>query len=388
MEILYPVAYARPYEAVHIEDAQRGRPHFCFGCDREMVIRRGHIRRPHFAHKAGFVQCEKDNTLHEAAKAFICQGFRCAVATGEEYQVRYPCKQCETHISVNVAIEGANIESEKTVVKGTRSDLVVFQPDGSPRVIIEIVVTHDLEDDTKQRYEEANYPVVTVKPSWETLRDLLQAALGSRILNVKTDEHRYCRDCRDTRQKGESQVRRWEASETHQRKGKQYPRPAQASEMQPQRMKQTHRRAQVSGTQPRKMKQAHRLAWSLARSLVARIGPHSERIPPPTSITHDKYGSPLNTREQAQVMENAQKLARLGFQQQTKCPTLFLYQAGRWEIFGDLDSRDSVPVLYALRNGERECKGCLLEAVGEIFNQHRVLYRRRFEDTEGHDHAL
>ena len=87
-------------------------------------------------------------------------------------------------------------------------------------------------------------------------------------------------------------------------------------------------------------------------------------------------------------MASAQKLAWLGFQQQTKRPTLFLYQTGRWEIFGDLDSGDSVPVLYALRNGERECKECLLEAVGEIFDQHGVPYRRRFEDTEDHDHAL
>ena len=388
-EILYPVAYAQPYEAVHIEDAQRGRPYFCFGCDREMVMRRGDIRRPHFAHKAGFVQCEKDNTLHEAAKAFICQGFLHAVATGVEYQVRYPCKQCETHISVNIASEGANIESEKTVVKGTRSDLVVFRPDGSPRVIIEIAVTHDLEDDTQQRYEEANYPVVTVEPSWDTLRDLLQAAIGSRILNVKTDEHRYCRDCRDTRKKWESQVRSWGASETYRRKvGQYYHRRTQAPETRPQRMKQTHRRAQASGTQPRKMKQAHRLAWSLARGLVAGIGLHAERISPLTSITHDKYGSPLDTREQAQVMENARKLARLGFQQQTGRSTLFLYQAEQWEIYADLDSADSVPVLYALRNGERECKECLLEAVGEIFDQHRVPYRRRFEDTEGHDHAL
>lgn len=388
MEILYPVAYAQPYEAVHIEDAQRGRPYFCFGCDREMVIRRGRIRRPHFAHKAGFVQCEKDNTLHEAAKAFICQGFRHAVTTGAEYQVGYPCEGCETPISVNVASEGAKIASEKTVAKGTRSDLVVFQPDGSPRVIIEIVVTHDLEDDTKQRYEETNYPVVTVEPSWDTLRDLLQAAIGSRILNVKTEEHRYCSDCRDKRKQWESQVRRWEASETHRRKVKQASRRAQAFETPLQRMKQAARRAQASGTPPRKMKQAHRLAWSLARGLVAGIGPHSGRILPPTSITHDKYGSPLNTRDKIQVMASARKLAWLGFQQQTKRPTLFLYQIGRWEIFGDLDSGDFVPVLYALRNGERECKECLLEAVGEIFDQHGVPYRRRFEDTEGHDHAL
>lgn len=195
MDIQYPVAYAQPYEAVHIKDAQRGRPHFCFGCHREMVIRRGSIRRPHFAHKAGFVQCEKDKTLHEAAKAFICLGFHRAIAKGGEYRVGYPCKRCKTPISHNVASGEASIASEKMVVKGTRSDLVVFRPDRSPRVIIEIVVTHDLESDTKQRYEEANYPVVTVEPSWDTLPDLCQSAIGSRILNVKGD-NRYCSACR------------------------------------------------------------------------------------------------------------------------------------------------------------------------------------------------
>ena len=199
MEIQYPVAYVQPHEAVHIKDAQRGRPHFCFGCHREMVIRRGPVRQWHFAHKAGFVQCEKDKTLHEAAKAFICLGFRRALATGGEYRVGYPCKRCKTPISHNVTSGGARIASEKMVVKGTRSDLVVFRPDGSPRVIIEIVVTHNLESGTKQRYEEANYPVITVKPSWETLLALFQSAIGSRILNVKGD-NRYCGACRAARQ--------------------------------------------------------------------------------------------------------------------------------------------------------------------------------------------
>ena len=41
MGIQYPVAYARPYEAVHIKDARRERSHFCFGCDNEMGIKRG-----------------------------------------------------------------------------------------------------------------------------------------------------------------------------------------------------------------------------------------------------------------------------------------------------------------------------------------------------------
>lgn len=209
-EIQYPVAYDGAGGVVFIEDARRGDAYFCCGCGSEMVIRRGRRRQEHFAHKARFVRCKKDNTLHEAAKAFICQGFLHAVATGGEYQVGYPCERCETLISVNVATKGASIASERVVVKGTRSDLAIFQPDGSLRVIIEVVVTHDLEDATKQRYEEANYPVVTVKPSWDTLRDLLQTVIGSRILNMKDGKHRYCDDCRN-RQKKEAAARVEEA---------------------------------------------------------------------------------------------------------------------------------------------------------------------------------
>ena len=198
MEILYPVAYVQPYEAVHIEDAQRGRSHFCFGCRGEMVIRRGSKRRWHFAHKASFVQCEKYNALHEAAKAFICQGFRRAVATGGEYRIGYPCGRCEIPISRNIASGGASIASEKMVVKGTRSDLAVLQPGGSPRIIIEIVVTHDLESDTEQKYQAVDCPVITVEPSWDTLLDLERSAIGSRILNLE-GEHRYCGNCRAAR---------------------------------------------------------------------------------------------------------------------------------------------------------------------------------------------
>ena len=338
-----------------------------------MVIRRGPRRRPHFAHKAGFVQCEKDNALHEAAKAFICQGFIDAVTTGAEYQVGYPCEGCQTPIKVNVATKGASIASERMVVKGTRSDLAIFQPDGSLRVIIEIVVTHDLEDDTKQRYEEANYPVVTVKPSWDTLLDLLRAAMGSRILNVKDGKHRYCSDCRDAQKQKRAVIN-------------------QASETQPRRRKHSPRLAQMAG----RGKQAHRLAWSLARSLVAGIRPRSGRIPPITPMTHDRYGSPLKWHTRKKVMASAQKLARLGFQQQTKRPTLFLYQTGRWKIYADLDSTevmriwevDCEPALYAFGKDARECRECLLEAVGEIFSQHKISYRRHFEDPEVHDHIL
>ena len=202
MEIQYPVAYARPRETVreaaHINAARRERPHCCFGCHREMVIRRGPVRRRHFAHKAAFGQCEGDNALHEAAKAFICQGLRRAVATEGEYRVRYPLQKMQDSHQSQCCQRRRKHQQRENCGRGDTLRLVIFQPDGSPRVIIEIVVTHDLETKTEQKYKAANYPVVTVKPSWDTLLDLCQSAIGSRILNVKGDT-RYCSNCRAER---------------------------------------------------------------------------------------------------------------------------------------------------------------------------------------------
>ena len=193
--IQYPMAYQPDFEVTHIGDAERGARYLYLGCEAEMIPRMGQIKRHHFAHKAGQEQCNPDNALHETAKAAICQGFLSAVQLGIGYFVRFPCSRCHELIGVNVASEGAAIATEISVVQGTRSDLVITKGDGrSPRVIVEVVVHHDVEESTEESYRESGTPVIKIRPAWETVDKLREQLFADEILNV---DDTACRDCKN-----------------------------------------------------------------------------------------------------------------------------------------------------------------------------------------------
>lgn len=353
-DITYPWAYIRPYMSVHISESVRGIPHYCFGCDREMVLKQGEKRAWHFAHKAGFVECDVGNALHETAKEIICRGFISATDSGTRYWAGYPCGSCQDSIYVNIAISGASIASERAVVPGTRSDLVVTKADGkTSRLVIEIKVTHDLESATRKRYEDSHIPVIKVVPSWETLIALRNRVLGDETLNIT---EKLCADCK--RRENADEERRRKEIEEHQR-----------------------------------LK-----AW--AKGAVSDIRPGTGVVPRLTAIIQDCYGSYLRASTRQQVMKFARKLAWLGFKQlppnrRRNSPTLFVFNAGGWNIYADLDSTevmriwevDCVPALYSFPSmGVRGCRECLLDAVQAKLDQHGVPYRRHFEDTDGHSH--
>ena len=185
-----------------IKVAVRVIPHYCFGCGGEMVLKQGEEREWHFAHKAGSVRCHSDNALHEAAKVIMLEAFRSAAEARKEYKVGYLCSgwerepnNCPNLLLMNVADRGASIESERTVVAGTRSDLVVTKADGkTPRVVIEITVTHDLESATRKKYEASGIPLIKVKPSWAELNELQSRIVGYETLNIS--DKRLCGQCK------------------------------------------------------------------------------------------------------------------------------------------------------------------------------------------------
>ena len=193
-QILYPMAYGVPHLLTHISDAKTGEKYLCPGCSKDMVPRKGDIKRHHFAHKASQDRCDSDNALHETAKEAIRQGFLKAQDQNEEYLVKFPCQRCERPVPTNVAVEGATISTEITVVPGTRSDLAVTNRNGkTPRLIMEIVVTHDLEKGTQEKYQDSGIPVVKIRPTWDSVNKLLQEACGEGTLNIPKSTCPPCR---------------------------------------------------------------------------------------------------------------------------------------------------------------------------------------------------
>ena len=300
-----------------------------------MVVKKGAIKTHHFAHKAEHVQCDPDSALHEAAKLNIVEGFLKAVESGTTYSLCFHCSQCEAVISVNVAEPGAGVASERSIVVDTRSDLVFTRPDSSARVIVEIEVTHGIEDPTRKLYEESKLPVLTLKvSSWDSLPSLRKRVMASSTLNVLDT---VCKKCKQQEREYRDRLAGY--------------------------------RMMLSG-----MRRGHY---------------HSPTQLQP--ILRDKYGAVLYPHVQNKIWRYAQRLIDLGFVQQSSRPTLFAYKIEGWRILADLDSTevlriwdvDCVPALYAFPM-DRSCRECLLTAVGALLEQNAIPHRRHFEDRIGH----
>ncbi len=116
-------------------------------------------------------------------------------------------------------------------------------------------------------------------------------------------------------------------------------------------------------------------------------------------ITHDKYGSQLFPKIQSLVNRHACMLADFGFVQQSKRPTLFMYESIHWRVYVDLDSTDvmkiwevdCVPGLYAYPKNEEkkchpDCRECVLERTCEKLSDACIQTRRYFNDHGFHWH--
>ena len=242
-----------------------------------------------------------------------------------------------------LAEAGANIASERSVVPGTRSDLMVTKQDGTePRVIIEIVVHHDLEPVTRQKYEDSQIPVIKIAPTWETVSELLSEARGYETLKIP---EKRCPDC--------------EARE-------------------------------------KKYMEEHAKRKAETDQILARMKPRDTTGQRLVTISKDRYGSWLRAETRLRIMANARKLINMGFQQQNSRPTLFLFQVGQRKIYADLDSTDVMriwevdcePAIYSFpEEGGPGCRECILEGLGRIFDQNAIPYRRHCEDHISHDHG-
>ena len=194
--VLYPLAVASG-RLTWIEDAQRGARYDCIGCNERVVARQGDRKSWHFAHFRTPRDCEPDGALHRAAQKVVQAALTRAAQQGERYEVRLPCATCRELLAFNLAVPGLSVEGEESVVAHTRSDVVVYRPDQNP-VVVEIVVTHDLEPETVSRYDDAGTAVFVVKPAWETLRELEHGMTPDRTMGVGSVQ---CDECRRAEQR-------------------------------------------------------------------------------------------------------------------------------------------------------------------------------------------
>ena len=291
--IRYPYALDSDGQVVNINSSQSGQSYQCLVCRNPMVAKRGNVRQPHFAHKLAIDCSDPDTALHKTAQSLIIQSLNSARYSNEEYRLGFPCPDCGESVSYNIAPAVIDIRSESPIVEGTRSDIVLHREGRNP-IVLEIVVTHDLEPDTRMRYLESGIPVFQIQPTWDSLNALRNSVIADATLNVDVTP---CPSCQN---EAERKRRRYEAN------GKQ------------------------------------------VKSYLKRLDLRRPSDPfklPFRPWTHDKFTRPMYDATRLRVYASAIVLTELGFIQSQAKPWLFLLGiTGAGTIFANFGSTEEVPI--------------------------------------------
>ena len=126
-----------------------------------------------------------DPTLHKTIQDLVVQSINDAVATGQKYHLGYSCPDCRRKNRFrNISPEVVEVKTEQAVVKGTRSDIVIYRVNEKP-IVIEVVVSHDIEQKVRDRYEKSDLPVFMVLAEWWDMADLKQRVIANETINVE-----------------------------------------------------------------------------------------------------------------------------------------------------------------------------------------------------------
>lgn len=172
--LLYPYALDGNNEVADAKTAPREQPYHCIGCSQPMILKRGQIQRPHFAHRSKSSTCAPETVLHRMAKEAIRAGIEDALQHDRPYLMKWRCSNCGSINAGDLArTRPRHVVMEKPL-EGARPDLLIVGAGGKPLTVIEIVVTHKPEQSTLRVYTELGLPVIMVKPDWDAIDGLRQ----------------------------------------------------------------------------------------------------------------------------------------------------------------------------------------------------------------------
>ncbi|MCY3991913.1 MAG: competence protein CoiA family protein [Caldilineaceae bacterium] len=281
--ILHPLAFDSGGRLISVHDAKRGVTYLCVGCKKEMVPRKGKVKRPHFAHKKKGECSDPDEILHKMAQSLIVQSVKDAARTDEKYRVGYVCSMCKKQVAYNIISRMTSIQAEREIVQGTRSDIVIHRKNKCP-IIIEVVVTHDLEPETADLYLKSGNPVFSIYPDWDSLDNLKSEIIAHKGINVDIERCPKCKLAREN----------WEKEKGDQMK--------------------------------------------VAMSKLTKIERRPETNQKMKTWVTDRIGQPLFFHVRKQLYANAMVLLQMGFRQSRKNPSVFWFDLRPLDtcIFADL----------------------------------------------------
>lgn len=176
MEIQYTTAYDENGDLIHIDKAEKGKLYYCPECKNDFILRKSgntgpRSKRPHFAHKNLNPNCTPEGVLHHSFKKYLVDLLENYRSENKPLSVNWRCDSCLTDypkksLVTNLMIKTASIEEEYNL-KVCRPDIALIDKEGEVIAAIEIVVTHEPEENALQYYKENGITLIQINLSSE-----------------------------------------------------------------------------------------------------------------------------------------------------------------------------------------------------------------------------
>lgn len=194
------------------ENAERHGNYTCPKCHEPLNVRkRGkgeHSRRDHFYHKAdtacrGFTPHETESYIHKTAKAGIFKILQELINKSEPFPITWTCPTCKKQFSGNLLHYAKSVKIEKQFEDKAdgqdhkQPDVSLIDENGKLLVAIEVVYTHDVEQNTLSLYERKSIILVRLNfRSVEDLNDIEQKLHNPDSVNICLNVK--CIDCQSS----------------------------------------------------------------------------------------------------------------------------------------------------------------------------------------------
>ena len=204
-ELLNPWAIDADGKYVSIEHAQSGQSYFCPKCKEPLSFRRKgkgpNAHRDHFSHRPdcdckGYTAHESESAIHKFAKDSIFAILDNAIKEHQEFPISWTCRSCKQEFQGNLLQRADSLVVEKEF-GSSRPDIALLDAEGRPIVAIEVVFTHDVEDNTLQFYQDSCIVLVRVEVhSAEDCNDMVQKLSHPDSVNLCYNTK--CASCQST----------------------------------------------------------------------------------------------------------------------------------------------------------------------------------------------
>lgn len=164
-KLLIPYADNSLGELTHIENAIKGEKYTCHKCGLDVIVKKGKVRTPHFAHKGDSSNHCAETILHkvfkEKTELFIQECINKKVAT---LNMTWHCERCnEIH---NGILQLQNINSTSLEYKKLDDcipDIALLDVNENIIAVIEVVYAHKPEDKPLEFYKRNNILCIQIK---------------------------------------------------------------------------------------------------------------------------------------------------------------------------------------------------------------------------------